>query len=90
MSLCLSPALSQWQTCQNSVNTAIAYSYYRKFEHENQWKLGRTIPKSDYRERERTGIDTQCTQALPMGDNGGSMAMLHLQTIPMAVKRWKL
>ena len=39
---------------------------------KNPGKLGRIIPKSDYRERE-----TQCTKALPMGDNGGSVAILH-------------
>ena len=54
---------------------------------KNPLKLGRIIPKSDY--RERSGRDIQCTKVLPMGDNWGTMAILHSQTILMAVKRSK-
>ena len=52
---------------------------------KNPGKLGRIIPKSDYREREKWPRHT-VYKALPMGDIGGSVDILHIQTIPMAVK----
>ena len=38
-------------------------------------KIGLDYTKIEL-QKERTGRDTQCTKVLPMGDNGGSVAIL--------------
>ena len=59
--------------CEENSKT-IQYTLYNS-NTKNPRKLGSIIPKSDY--RERNGRDTECTKAHLMGDNGGSVAILH-------------
>ena len=76
--IALIPSLFLW-SCNRDENKTSASSAYLPSIHKvqcslhssnpkNQGKLGRIIPKSDYRAGELTM--THCTEVLPMGDNG--------------------
>ena len=62
---------------KKNLNQYINTVHSVQFEHEKNHEKWVELYQNRTTERERTGSNTECTKALPMGDSGGSVAILH-------------